>query len=760
MTTSSKPRHARHKTLSDKKLRTMLSNMHSAVWTKSNAELVMENDPAEIPRSSIIGEGDSRRAMIYLCGWMRLIKTISYKDAYINHLVRPLQIACRTRKEYAEMAPSSTSLGGWVFAATQDQGDEGDAENAHAVRTNLSLIAPEIQSVISIRVEDEDLQGQDLIGKYVKFDTIQLTPVVNRARQLTRNELLPDSRILRLGDLDFLFVDFIDIADLGRSLEMENYCEVASKKHPVGQHLAFPFVSHGHILSIDGDEIILKDVQSNATVTCVASGLWSTMEPEKRHEYEGKTVRFLAVRWYDLQDIGGDEPWDCEVFSLELEEDQGILGQERIIGRIRIHGPLNLLDVGADIPDGIPNLAHDDQGRVYFRYRLSDDPILRKYGKAVEEIRRIRQECRADAYLTGDDLIDPDKRTKGYCVYMMRKNKMWKEILFEGILFKDRDDDGEFAKHDMTTALHDRYPENEVHHALWFLTELGILNKSKNRTYRATKTCSDIVLLYIQKIGSQIDGLRTVSMLKAHDYGIPPSILLKHLRQNTLFSTAHLDGKPTELFWHSKGASGADVEDLAKNHAKVYEKIKEIMESVSHPVTAQHIEERMLKEGMHASSFAINMVLDEGIPGIGRDGGSWVLDLGERIIRMFYRYPDRTFSAVQILEEINIPRNRLDEILYKLSDLESSGFVGQLGGKWIFASALDKKVGSKVKEIILEALRRPVDHKNLVDRIKGRVAREIPEISGPERSRVIEQNIKELEKGGMISTSDGMVCRN
>jgi hypothetical protein len=170
-------------------------------------------------------------------------------------------------------------------------------------RVTLSIILPEIESVMSLRCTENMAKTIDEDVIY-SIDGIQPIPYVNRIHQQSASiERKDDQAYGGLECLDFLKISFYDINSISHSFAFENFCEVEtdqiSKRR---RRLGASCVLTGLLTVVNPPRIVLQSfLKKDLRIEMVLHhALLSNREISRIKSFQGKVVRVLAIWWNSL----------------------------------------------------------------------------------------------------------------------------------------------------------------------------------------------------------------------------------------------------------------------------------------------------------------------------------------------------------------------------------------------------------------------------------------------------------------------------
>jgi len=752
--------------LTEKRFRKILTNFYNAViGSNENAILLLREDPADIDPTRYSGNQLVRDSMGELCVWLEMIKMFTKSEKiYDEQFLTPFRTASKMIQDYRKMQPRTTEFECWVFSRSKSYLDP----HTGTMRATLSMVVPKIQTVMTVRVSDET--ADEMKGKYAVFENSQPVALVNRIhQQFPKNTTT--GRNARLSDFDFLFTGFADIEKLSDSIEMENFCEVESTQSEKRQHLGFPLVSFAKVMDVAGPTIVLQGIRGGDTIHAQISSQYHANSSARPETFRGKTIRFFAVQWYSARSSKDPKFEMPELFFMECEDDVKKLVYEDGLGMIRIRRGMSLAEaeavLGCAVSEG--GRLRIEGGTVSFSYTGSFDRISSTYIAGAAEIRKLRENLKLNAVqVTEDQIIDRRTMSLEGLEFLIKRHSILYDIAADYLLQTDGSGWYDVEK---TVAKLGQYPADLIKRKISFLGNLGILEKTDSG-YVMTKIGFRVVSACMSrdlKSSFSPTNRPVISIIDAEKEDIPPSILLDFLRNGGIvgYAPMKLDGLETEVFW-SMGGAAIDHDLAVAEYSKFRNAILGIMRSVSHPLTARGIIERIASGGHLHGKFVTELFLEEsGRSGrIRRSGDSWEYTLVARIYDLFLTRPDDTFAVEDILSSIGTGTVLRGDAERILADLEKEKLITRIGGKW----TKNVNVGMKtaqihegyLRELITDMLKKngKMDLSRMISLLDGILARHGGYGNGVNRRNIIGKCIDMMKSENRIGVSEGFVFRD
>jgi hypothetical protein len=752
--------------LHEKRLSDIMTSMYLAViGANENAILLQKNDPWDIDPNRFKGSTLTRNGMRDLCEWLERLKIFAKdEETYRTQFLEPVRLIAKMTERYRNMDRRSTELEGWIFSKSKPKADMYSNEK----KVLVSAVIPKLQTVMSVSVSESD--AKRISSKYFVFGGCQPIGLVNRIHLVQSDNRQTQKKAL-LSEFDFLFTSYDDIKKIGRSIEMENFCEVESVQSEIKHHMGFPFVSFAKVLTVRQPQVVLKGIEGGKVESFQMSDHFyanSDMEDPKR--FEGKNVRFFGVQWYSPRSKKAANLEKPELFLMQEEEDKERLRFEDLAGRIRLRCKMakseaeEILGKKIDTDDCIE--IREDNAR--FRYSGSYDEVSSNFIQTMSKIRNLRENLKiVSSQVTEEQVIDEKKMNTENLVSLIKHFKELYDILLDYQM--QFDSVGEYNLESAVSSLH-HLPEGVIKRKISFLKYLGIFEQEKE--VRITNKGFQILSLSAEedldrKFTSVSRGMIEIDRIK--NEGIPPSVLLEHLRKGNVkgYCPVKLGNRKTEMYWTLGGKVGDVGEKIISKYDKLLDRVLEIMCSVSYPMTTQGISERTQKSDDVIGNFVVKLLLEETekTGKIQRSGDSWQYTLEGRLRDLFRLHPDNTFDMNLIFSKISVGTMHEQKVISVLQKLRKEKVVSTVNGRWTSNTNMNGKVtmiaNQKIREYVLKIL----EKKNMVDenRVRGLVEGALSKgtlfKNGMERKTVIAQEIANMINDGTITLQDGMFSK-
>ena len=735
--------------LQEANLRTMLTNMYNALRTTANSRIIVEKTPDKIGRGEYSGDELARNSMAGLCGWLSGISSLAKDDAtYRAAFLDPVRAAAKMRLKLSRMTTRSASFDALVFAQMQRYDREYKTQ-----RTIMSAVVPGLQAPMSVRVsaENKDLRGHG----YRVLEKCQPVPLANRIHQ-TGGQVRRSGRRIRLSEFDFLYTALEDVRSLGRSLEMENFCEVPSPDAKPRPRLAAPFVTFGTV-EASGPAVWVKSLDGKHRVKMIAQDQAAELSGAPPAGFERKTARLLGAQWYEPDGDPDSVPEDPSLYCIEADGDLGALRLQEACGRVRLRGSVP----AGEIPEGLRGRLSElpcisaEKGSVAYARRRARGEVGTHFLEAHGGICKTRTKLNA-VQLTEDQVID--RRKSGVSglagALTSRKHGALGALLLDFVMQMD-----ERQEYDEGAAAKSLCMEPGAYGGkMASLRSFGIAEKADGG-WNLTKKGRDVAKEISKRMAGRIPDGDLPAVLNPDALagrGIPPSMTLFLLRSGALagYRPALLGGRTTEVYWVGRG----EPEGLAGTLERLERSVLEAMGGVSHSSTAAGI-----APDVRVSAFTTELLLSEMSKDpdgpVRPDGGSWEYTVAARVRDLLERERRQVLSEDDVAVRIGVGTARREEVGRALESLVRAGVAARIeGGAFSHSSDLESKRGARMEKTAENAVMEALSSQD-----------------GMEDDRMIDLIVKLLVGAGMEGDAamierarkvlngmeeDGRICRN
>ncbi|MDA7953113.1 MAG: hypothetical protein MPJ05_04745 [Nitrosopumilus sp.] len=722
------------------------------------AEFLLHNDPADFePRTNAESEGSLRD----LCAWLETVRYRAISDSvFDNTILSTIRLVAEYILAIRQMKKHTTSITGWVFQKTIWE------DVSRVKQTALSMIVPELESCMSIRIPDDLTMVEK--NTYT-FKNVYPVPLTNRLHS-SRSEFEPAFVKHKLRDWNFLKTAFCDHDEFSDSIEMDNYCEIksAQSENDSRLQLGAPLILVGSAVSVDHGTVMIKDNTGSKTIKTIYSGLDPITEGDL-HGLIGKPARFLIIKWYQPSEYVTDHEKDPELVHFELSESESELVVDDMIGYVRLRRNVPMKEISSTY--GAVDMSADclakRQDAVEFISGYSGtESLLKQFFDTTEKIRKMWPSYGTEGRLlaTGRSILSQKKINEAAILNRLKKRPELGELLLE--IQKIFDNTGGWP--DMS-----EYDGSNKKYSIRSLRLMDLLDQD-HRDPTVTKLGRKMLMSQLSDMMQQYADSSDVIYMPDLDERFPRSIMSEYLVGRSDFDNLEDKSSKNKLIWIKNRNVMPDIIDNYKTRLSGHQDlILETIRTRNSDINPRLVHTDLARKGFQLDYFSIRILL-EMIAYTGKlsrrgdsldAGGYWRYDMYWRIKDVVETDRDGEWSLDRILDESKAPRMSTDEIMKIMKKLENEGILIELADRmWIF-----KKEGSDpiktnamafAKEHILITLRskKPgVDSQMLEDRI----SRMLHDRFGARLSsrRVIVKNaILNLEESGEIRTVD-RICK-
>lgn len=672
----------------------MLSNMYAAfIGSADNSRVILEVMPGEVGKGDYTGHDGARSSMKDMCEWLHSTYVLA-KDPgiYRSVFLDPIRITAKMRLELSSINPSSTTIEALVFAKTSyfDR-------TFQSRRCILSVVAPGLRAPMTVRVSEDE---ESIRHGYHNFENCQPIPLVNRIHQTT-GKLSPSERAVSLAGFDYLYTALDDIRHLGRSLEMECFCEVPTLEAGKKQCLAAPFVTFGTVHSVRGQSVSVQSLDGTKTVRMAATEQFSELSGATPDDFEGSIVRLLGTQRYVPSRDQVSDPEDPAVYAMEVGDKASLLVQEEC-GKVRLRGRVSAASISPTVRKDLSSLrcilyaGHT----VSYVYSAPEDEVMACFVNAHSKIRDLRSKTKINAVQVSEAQVIDKRKSSINGLISLSTSKAYaplSKVLLDIIMQNDMS--GEYSADAAVELL--CMQAGYYRRQMSFLRYLGVVEKDKGAwtvTKKGMRVAEGIALKAAGRI-PQPDIPQVMHPDAFVKRGIPPSLTLGMLKSESLgrYTRATVGGYATNVCW--KQECGRDEVEENRESARQYERhrtgVLAAMGSVPHPLAVSKIAEMVRARGGEASVLTIDLLLsdlsNDGQGPVKRDGDTWVYTIVARVHDLFDKERDVTLSVDEVVARIKVGAVRKGEVSEALEALMNNGTLRQMGGRFTHSSKIESK---------------------------------------------------------------------
>ncbi|HJU14241.1 MAG TPA: hypothetical protein VJ792_07285 [Candidatus Nitrosotalea sp.] len=759
--------------LNESTFRSAMTNLYVSIMEATeNAEELLSHEPGEITWSMTHGNQITKKCMTRLCWWLDNLKNFAFQGQVFEiQILQPIKIVAEFITEIRKEKFRTSEITGFVFSKSRPYFDVHSNFN----RVTISMVVSSLRNVVSIRCSEESAR-KIALGRFYVFEQVQPLPLANRLHQ--SHPVIKECGDIKptLSEYDFLKISFDDMESLSRSVEMENFTEVASSQSELRHSLGAVFVVSGKVVHVRESRITLQNVQGNNTSTMVVSSqLYDNIALGSLGSFEGKFVRMLVCCWYD----SGSEPEDyqksLEVFHMENVEDQSEVIMDDLQGYVRLRGKASKKTVGERYPEIQEGKFAKLTSANDFLTPLCEKPeedISAKFVEADSKIRGLRLMIKTEEKpaILIDDILDPERVSTEILLRKLKADENLRNLLLSVLRMKD--------EYGITAVDSDivKNPDHDTGKMVWWLSFAGLVSEN-NHSISLTREGFDMLYNLLKGNLRELvekarrDGI--VSIPELEKMNAIPSLMIKFLREEGEMTgiVPYVDhGVRCELFWMDKRSNDLEhLRSVVKSRvAELIHKTLAIFRNARYPLTTKKVVEELKKNNnMDLTYHSANSLLSK----LAREkklvvsGESWEYDLETRIVDFMSEESEKVFSEHVICEKTSIPPIEIQKVRSFLHDLGKKRLATEIRPNlWTFSSNPKDRckefLKSLLKEFVVKFLKnsRGSDMERLTG-VVGYQARELCEKSICKNAyEITNEVIKEMVKQNEIIVEDG-ICK-
>ncbi len=740
---------------SERSLRKYLSNVYvSMIGSSENTRIMLECHPADIRPEQVGGYNEARAGMNDACAWMQDAEILcSDKDTFNDVILGVVRLVARYVVSARGTDRPTVPLDCWVFQKSVSYKD------AYGTHTTLSMIVPEIESCMSIRL-DADLSETMGLG-FWRFESVLPMPLTNRLHNTTR-KVSPIDGAPSLGDWNFLKISFGDRSEFLDSLEMDVYCEIASAQSKGRHHLGAPLILSGRIVSMDEFRITIQGIVGDSRLTVTrADGCAHTHD--ELMQMKDAPARFLIVEWYRPQADRKSHRRYAELLRVEAA-DLKDLRNDDMVGYVRLRGRVYYDDIrkryGRIDLSEIDCLTLDGDMVVYSRVIPEfQNTVIREFFSTTDQIHDRWSGYRKDGRLlvAESSISSQDSTDMARIMGLLRERPALANTLsdiqtvfdYSGDRAFESDEPGWQARrsHVKTLERMGLLDTDAVHKPL---TKKGIRVLVMNFKDEIERRVSDLDSIYLPELGGRL----------------PNSVMLAHLQGSREFKMGQTRSENNKLLWVR---AGTDHESISKEcESKIAHQhglILECMMTTNHPVTSKFIHGELDKREERIDYFSIDIMMRQlGQAGkLSKSGDSWEYITYWRIRDLVGTDKEGQWTLERVMRESKIGTMDKDKVLGCLRQIEREGLTVELSdGTWAWKSGSDqiaRHADSMAKRRVLALLRAKksgFDYDDLAGRTGRYVSDQFKSRPLRDRAHIVKNAILELKKASTIHEREGI----
>jgi hypothetical protein len=671
----------------EKNMRSFLSRFyHSIVQSGENAKEFLDVDLDEFVPKKIAGDSDTKSSMKDVFNKLEYVRIFLKSDQiFETQIMEPIKIASDLRLQYTSFkgGKRSSNVKGLVFARSRQY------EKDYGNTATLSLICPDLQSVMSMRVAKDCITENN---EWLEFEKVQPIVLVNRLHPTpgSKTKINTLEKKKDLFEFDFIFSSIGDLHEFSRSLEVENFSEISSSQSDKQRHLGYTFVSFGRVTSFDEQDISIESLLNGKEIelSIAHRNFKKNLPDQSLEDIVGKTVAFLGTMWYKTRgkdDIRMEFP---ELFYLQICNDDFLATVSEVIGYVRTRRKCytSILKKDLKIDDkkfeaicshlekssSVKFIENETSSELLFETKDVADPISLAYVKSLESIKRLREIARtSDAIqVTQETLVDKNKtNTEGMIRQLYFDCRVHGKIgckIRLGILKEV----GSYAEKYSESISIDRllemfndkfHPVEIIRSQIWFLKNIVEFIDKKNKKVFLTNDGRKILAQIREKESERFLNSvgNIVELLKVPEYIHIPTLLKLLENPRNRFSPSKIDKISTKIFWAKTNVEKTIIKsDRIENYKKICREIISLMSKKSHALNSEIISELLTLREFEIKRPILELFLED-IKKTGRikeEEGFYELLIEARIYEFFERNKDQILTVIEVLENIGIAK--------------------------------------------------------------------------------------------------------
>lgn len=671
----------------EKNLRAFLSRFyHSIVQSGENAQEMLNADLDDFSPKNVAGDKDTRSSMEDVFRKLDFVRVFFKNDhLFESQIMEPLRIASDLRKQFADFkgGKRSTTVEGLVFARSK-QYEEGDGKNV-----TLSIICPDIQSVMSIRISN------DIVSKnngWMEFEKVQPIVLVNRLHPTpgSKTKINQLEKEKNLFEFSFIFSSIRDLDSFPNSLEMENFSEMSSSQSDKRRHLGCTFVSFGRVTHFDENDISIESLltEDEFELTVAFRNFRNNFPNPIPADLVGKTIVFLGTIWYKTRakdDIKIDFP---ELLDFQLCDDEFLLTLSEVTGYVRLRKKCSANELKKDlcIDDEkfeeicicleklYPIRITGNKPSLELSYDLKavSEPVKLAYVKSLDAIKRLREDAKSKngIQITQEELVDKNKTNSEGMIKQMYYDCSSHERMGCKIRLKilkllgseDVSQEGIDSERLVEMFVDMHHTTETVRGQLWFLKNIVEFIDKKNKRVSLTGTGEKILEKIREKESTEFlkNSGDLIELLTIPGYVHVPTLVKCLEDPRTPFSPFEKDSIKTKVFWTKTNSPITEITSKrVENYRKICNEIFSLMLAKSFPINSEKILEDLAKRGIQIKMPVLEILLGDIVEGTGRirkQGGFYEYAFEARIVELFENNKKQFFTISEIMENTGIPK--------------------------------------------------------------------------------------------------------
>ena len=701
-----------------------------AIGPKINAESFLYKDFDRLKIDEGQGNVLVKQCFAAVIRWLgRLYEACASPQIFFGQFFNPVKQLSNFVLSVRKMQKRTTQLTGWLIGRSEPFFDRYFKQKVSV----LTFLIPELETAVSLHYPLKDPQGlKDMEGALCIIDGIQPFPFVNRLHPASAWHFsCADHVKLNLDQADFLKLSLYDVDFITKSLAFENFCEIATEQFQGRHKLGCVCILGGRAIIEKGFHHII--LESTIKPECrirlrLSNRLFKISEihnPAELERYDGKTVRVLAILWFNW-----DHPYlkrilDNEVVAIEPVEDEKESIKDDLTGFIRIRRKVHFSEIMEKYPKNELEQLFTDSLKIsgdsiqYQERKLNTDPVLSLFRRTLTNIKLQRTTENVDIFLRPQYIFDTKLMKVQGIVERMKKKPAEVEKLLLMLVYKAEkegvsDEGFMLCTYDTTFKEFIRkiseemgLPEGYIEDAYYWLKYYGLIRcawRAKKGIKITNLALDALKARFFPLVKKELEGKSIINIVELKKkLGIPLICILQILRElekrRVLFSS-RVNGEKCELLWSVNADFQVSPKDL-----QAYEKqVLKALQKFPHPIHVSVISKETgnILDCSLLSEIILPYLETKGL--IVRNGKQmWFYPIDKRIEKILAENPTTSFTAEQIADMTNSP---VHDALIVLRNFERKNLVIRIAqDRWVYRPYLEKNPEKARDFIINEGIR-------------------------------------------------------
>jgi hypothetical protein len=622
----------------EKNIRAFLSRFyHGIVQSGENAKEFLEVELDNFYPKRLAGDGDTKSSMKDVFNKLDYVRVFLKNDElFESQILEPIKIASDLRLSFTKLdgGKRSANIQGLIFARSRNN------DKNYGNSTTLSLVCPEIQSVMSMRISNKHAPENN---GWVEFEKVQPIVLVNRLHPTPGSKTVINliKKEKNLEEFSFIFSSITDLQFFSKSIEMENFSEMSSVQSDKQRHLGFTFVASGKITDYDGADITIQSCLNNKSLelTVASRNFRNNASVHLDDEMVGKAVVFLGTIWYQNRGKNDISIEQHELLDIQLCSDDFSAIILEVIGYVRQRRRCNAyvlkkeMEIDDDLFEKIsehlkssPEIQLVEENGIVdlvFKTNVPSDKVKSAYVKSLNSIRRLRESARSKnaIQVVQDDVVDKNKTNiegmiRQLCYDCRAHGKIGCKIRIKMIkkiaIHEESSEEGMNINALLEMFTDSNHDVETVRGQMWFLKNIVEFVDKKNKNVFLTKE-GKLILSKIREKESEkfLSNLDLVDMMSIPDHIHIPTLLKILNNHKFKFMPLNKWEVMTKVFWSKINWDETEIKSKIENYENICNKICSIMMGIRYPMNVEKISELLALEGKTVKKIPLEMILDD-----------------------------------------------------------------------------------------------------------------------------------------------------